>query len=72
MVSYQQVMEDNDKLRQSETILQEVYKTIDRQVLSLASLVAFYNFHQLIAKPKKKEKEKKKVFNGYCGWSKIH
>jgi hypothetical protein len=58
-------MEDSDKLRESETILQVVYKTIDRQVLSLASLVAFYNFYQLIAKPpppptKKRKKERKK------------
>jgi hypothetical protein len=43
--------EDKEKIIKSEKVLDEVYKTINRQVLSLASTVAFYNLHQSIAKP---------------------
>jgi hypothetical protein len=48
-------MEDKEKkFKKSEIILQEVYKTINRQVLSLASSVTSHDLHQSIAKSEEK------------------
>jgi hypothetical protein len=43
--------EEEDKEKESEKILDVVQKTINRQILGLATSVAFYNLHQSIAKP---------------------
>jgi hypothetical protein len=44
-------MGEEDKEKESEKILDAVHKTINRQILGLATSVAFYNLHQSIAKP---------------------
>jgi hypothetical protein len=47
--------EDKENKTESEIVLQQTNKTINRQILCLASTkMAFYNLHQSIAKPEEK------------------
>jgi hypothetical protein len=55
------VMEEKEKIEQpketiedSEISLSEIYNTIHRQIIGLASTVAFYNLQQTLQKPEEK------------------